>query len=93
MPHNHKNRVHVVRSELQGSMLSLPFSFCYAVISLQLEVGTIIIWMVIGGVTCLRDKWGDVVGLLNMCDPIIEVAVMAIKEEDLGGSSCYVHRC
>ena len=65
-------------------MLSLPFRFCYAVISLQLEVETIIIWLVIGGVTCLQDKWGDVVGLNNMCGPIIEVAVMAVKEEDLG---------
>ena len=65
-------------------MLSLPFRFCYAVISLQLEVGPIIIWLVIGGVTCLQDKWGDVVGSQNMCGPIIEVAIMAVKEEDLG---------
>ena len=65
-------------------MLSLPFRFCYAVISLQLEVGPIIIWLVIGGEPCLEDKWGDVVGSQNMCGPIIEVAVMAVKEEDLG---------
>ena len=65
-------------------MLSLPFRFFYAVISLQLEVGPIIIWLVIGGVTCLQDKWGYVVGLKNMCGPIIEVAAMAVKEEDLG---------
>ena len=65
-------------------MLYLPFRFCYAVISLQLEVGPIIIWLVIGGVTCLQDKWGDVVGSQNMCGPITEVAVMAVKEEDLG---------
>ena len=42
-------------------MLSLPFRFFYAVISLQLEVGPIIIWLVIGGVACLEYKWGDVV--------------------------------
>ena len=65
-------------------MLSLPFHSCYAVISLQHAVGPIIIWMVVGGVTCLEDKLGDVVGLQNMCGPIIEVAVMAVKEEDLG---------
>ena len=65
-------------------MLSLPFRFCYAVISIQLEVGPIIISLVIGGVTCLQDKWGDVVGSQNMCGPIIEMAVMAVKEEDLG---------
>ena len=65
-------------------MLSLSFRFFYAVISLQLEVGPIIIWLVIGGFTCLEDKWGDVVGTQNMCGPIIEVAVMAFKEEDLG---------
>ena len=65
-------------------MLSLPIIFCCAVISLQLEVGPIIIWLVIGGVACLEDKWGDVVGLQNMCSPIIEVDVMAVKEEDLG---------
>ena len=65
-------------------MLSLPFRFCYAVISLQLEVGPIIIWLIIYGVTCLQDKWGDVVGLKNICGPIIKVAVIAVKEEDLG---------
>ena len=65
-------------------MLSLTYNFCYAVISLQLEVGPIIIWLVIGGVTCLQDKWGDVVGSQNMCGPIIKVAFMAVKEEDLG---------
>ena len=64
-------------------MLSLPFHFCYAVISLQLEVGPIIIWLVIGGFTCLQDKWVDVVILKNLCGPIIKVAVMAVKEEDL----------
>ena len=72
------------RSKFHGSMLSLPFHFCYAVISLQLEVGPIIIWLVIGGVACLEDKWGDVVGSQNMCGPIIEVAVVSVKEEDLG---------
>ena len=65
-------------------MLSLPFHFFCAVISLQLEVGTIIIWVVVSGVACLEDKWGDVVGLQNMCGPIIEVAVVDVKEEDLG---------
>ena len=34
--------------------------------------------------SCLEDKWGDVVRSHNMCGPIIEVAVMAVKEEDLG---------
>ena len=42
-------------------MLSLPFHFCYAVIILQLEVGPNIIWLVVGGVAGLKDKWGDVV--------------------------------
>ena len=65
-------------------MLSLPFHSCYAVVSLQHEVGPIIICLVIGGVACLEDKWGDVMGLQNICGPIIEVAVIAVKEEDLG---------
>ena len=65
-------------------MLYLPFHSCYAVISLQHAVGPIIIWLVIGGVTCLQDTWGDVVGSENMCGPIIKVAVMDAKEEDLG---------
>ena len=65
-------------------MLSLPFHFFYDVISLQIEVGPIIIWLVVGGVAFLEDKWVDVVGLQNMCGPIIKVAVVAIKEEDLG---------
>ena len=60
-------------------MLSLPFHFCYAVISLQLEVGPIIICLVVGGVAFLEDKWGDVVESQNMCGPIIEVAVMSVK--------------
>ena len=84
MSHLHKNRIYVGSSKFHGSMLSLPFHFCYAVISLQLEVGPIIIWLVVGGVACLEDKRGDVEGSQNMCGPIIEVAVMAVKEEDLG---------
>ena len=65
-------------------MLSLPFHFFYAVISLQLQVGLVIIWMVVDGVVYLEDKWGDVVGLEKICGPLVEVAVMAVKEEDLG---------
>ena len=65
-------------------MLYIPFHSCYVVISLQHAVGTIIILLVIGGVACLEDKWVDVVGLHNMCVPIIEVDVVANKEEDLG---------
>ena len=65
-------------------MLYMTFNFCYAVISLQLQVGPIIIWLVVGGVACLEDKWGDMVGSEKMCVPIIEVAVMDAKEEDLG---------
>ena len=41
-------------------------------------------WNDSGGVACLEDKWGDGLGLENMCSPIIKVAVMAVKEEDLG---------
>ena len=65
-------------------MLSLPFHSCYAVISLQHAVWPIFIWLVVGGVACLEDKWGDVVGLQNMCGLIIKVAVISVKEEDLG---------
>ena len=43
-------------------MMSLTFQFFHAVISLQIEVGPIIIWLVISGVACLEDKWVDVVG-------------------------------
>ena len=59
----HKNIIHVGISKLHGSMLSLPFHFCYALISLQLEFGSIIIWLVVDGVDCLEDKWGDAMGL------------------------------
>ena len=82
MPHLHKNIIHVSNSKFHGYVLSLSFRFCYAAISLQLEVGPIIIWLVVGGVAGLEDKWGDVVGSQNMCGPIIEVADVAIKEED-----------
>ena len=64
-------------------MLFLPFQFFYAIISLQLEVGPIIIGLVVGGVPGLEDKWGDVVKLEKMCGPIIEVVAMAVKEEEL----------
>ena len=47
-------------------------------------MGPIITWLVVGRVACLEDKWGDVVGSEKICGPFIEVAVMAIKEEDLG---------
>ena len=33
---------------------------------------------------CLEDKWGDVVRSEKMCGTIIKVAVMAVKEDDLG---------
>ena len=79
MPHIHKNIIYVVRSKFGGSMLSLSFNFCYVVISLQLQVGTVIIWLVAVGVACLEDKWGDMVGSEKMCGPIIQVAVMDVK--------------
>ena len=84
MPHIHKNIIHVGRSKFDGSMLSMQFHFFYTVLSIQLQVGPVIICLVIIGVTCLEDKWGDVVGSEKMCGPFIGVAVMAIKEEDLG---------
>ena len=86
MLHIHKNIIHVGRSKFDVSMLSMPFYFCYAVISIQLQVGPVIICRVAGGVACLEDKWGDVVGSEKMCGPFIGVAVMSIKEEDLGVS-------
>ena len=83
IPHLHKNIIHVGRSKFYGPMLSLPYKFCYAVIYLQLKVGTIIIWLVVGGVAGLEEKWGDVVGSEKMCGPIIKVSVVAFKEDDL----------
>ena len=50
------------RIKFYGSMLFLLFKICYSVISLQLEVGPIIIGLVVGGVAGLEDKWGDVLG-------------------------------
>ena len=64
-------------------MQSLTFHFCYSIISLQIDVETIIIWLVVGGVAVIEDKLGDVVVLEKMCVPIIDLAVMAFKEEDL----------
>ena len=83
IPHIHKNRIHVGRSKIGGSVLSLTFQFFYAVISLRLQFGPIIGWLVVGGFACLEDKWGDVAGSENMCGPIIEEAVMVAKEKDL----------
>ena len=80
MPHLHKNRIHAGSSKFHGSMLSLPFQFCLSVISFQLEVGPIIIWLAVGGVVGLEGKWGDVVRSEKMCGPIIKVAIMATKE-------------
>ena len=71
------------RSKFHDSMLSLKFKFCYDVISIQIEVGLIIIGLVVGGVSGLEDKWVDVVGPEKICGPIIEVDVMSVKEEDL----------
>ena len=84
MKHIHKNIIHVGRSKFDGFMLSLPFHFCYAVISLQLQDGPVIIWMVVGEFACLEDKWGYAVVSEKMCGPITKVAVMAVKEEDMG---------
>ena len=84
MPHLHKNIINVGRSKFQGSVLSPSFHFCYDVISLQLQVGPVIIWLVVGGVTGLEDKLGDVVVSEKMFVPIVKVAVMAFKEEELG---------
>ena len=80
MQHLHKNLIHVVSSKFHGFMLSLPFKFFYAVISLQFEVGTIIIWLVVGGVAGLDNKWGYMVGSENICGPMIEVAVMVSRD-------------
>ena len=83
IPHLHENRIHVDRGNFRGSMISLPFHFCYATISLQLDVGPIIILLVVGGFAGLDNKWGDVVVSENMCGPIIKVNFMSVKEEDL----------
>ena len=56
IPHLNKNKFHVGKIKFHGSMLSLPFQFFYAVISLQIEVGPIIIWLVVGGVYGLEEK-------------------------------------
>ena len=61
-------------------MLSLSFHFCDAVISIQIQVGPVIIWLVIGGVACHMDKCGDVVGLEKMGGPIIKVDFIVVKE-------------
>ena len=58
IPYLHNNRIHVGSSKFHGSVLSLSFHFFYAVISLQLQVGPVIICLVVGGVACLEDKWG-----------------------------------
>ena len=84
MPHLHKKRIYVVWSKFDGSMLPLTFHFYHDLISLQLEVGTVIIWLVIGGVACLEDEWVDLVVLEKMCATFIGVAVVAVKEEVLG---------
>ena len=84
MPHIHKNIIYMGNSKFNGSVLSLPFHFCSAVISIQLEVGPIIIWLVVSRDACLEDTWVDVVGSQNMCGTIIEVSFMAVKYEDLG---------
>ena len=84
MAHLHKNRIHVGRSTFYGSMLSLPFHFFYAVISLQIQVGPVIICLVVGVVACLEDKLGDVVGSYKMCGRFTKVTVMDVKEEYLG---------
>ena len=70
-------------SKFHSSILSLTFQFCDAIISLQLEVGPIIIGLVVGGVAGLEDKWKDVVGSEKMCVPIIYVDVTSTKKEDL----------
>ena len=61
-------------------MLSLLFHFCYEIISIQIEVGPIIIWLVVSRVYRLEDKWGDVVGSDKMCDPVIDVDATTVKE-------------
>ena len=83
IPHLYKNIIHVGSSKFHGSVLSLPFHFCCSIISFQIKVGTIIIWLVVGGVAGLEDKLVDVVGFYKMCDPTIKVAAMNVKEEDL----------
>ena len=83
IPHIHKNITHVGGSKFHGSMLYLTFQFVYAVISLQIEVGPVIIGLVVGLVAGFEDKWGDMVGLEKICFPIIKVAVMDLKEEYL----------
>ena len=80
MPHIQKNIIHVDRSKFDGSMMYLPFHFCFSIISIQLQVGPVIICLVVGVVACLKDKWGDLIGLEKVCAPFNEVVVMANKE-------------
>ena len=79
MPHLHKNRIHVGRSKFDGSMMYLSFLFFYAVISLQIQVRPVIIRLVVGGVACLENKRGNVVGSEKICGPIIKVAIVDVK--------------
>ena len=65
-------------------MMYLKFHFCYAVISFQLQVGPVIIWLVVGEVACLEDKWGDVAGSEKMCGPILEVGVWPSNKRTWG---------
>ena len=50
----------------------------------MLQVGPVIIWLVIGGVAFIEDKWVYVVVSEEICGPIITVDFLTVKEEDQG---------
>ena len=72
------------RLKLEGSMVPHPVHSCTTIKSLELHIWTIITWLVMHIITCLKYERLDVVSTKYIKYPIIKMASMAIIEEHLG---------
>ena len=65
-------------------MVSCPVHYCITIQIIELHVWTIIIWLVMHRITCLKDERLDVGSTKYIKWPIIKMSAMDTIEEQLG---------
>ena len=70
--------IYVSRYKLDGSMVSHPVQYCITIQILELHVWTVIVWLVMHRITCLKDEILDAVSTKYIQCPIIKMYVTAI---------------
>ena len=65
-------------------MVSHPVHYFITIQIIELRVWAVIVWLIVGKITCLEYERLDVVSTNYVRCPIIKMADMAIIEEHLG---------